>query len=145
MRDRFSTANRIADVNEYKDDRSALSQPEVCHIYLAPSKSQGALDQGAMTRFASLLVVAAFSACASDRLAEKVSSKVTVDLSNVNAEGLRGPAHGLRTVHYELCIPADERYAAEVRSIDPTARLVRGSPGRIRCTNEQALVLGYTH
>jgi hypothetical protein len=48
-------------------------------------------------------------------------------------------------VHYEFCIPADEPRADEVRAIDPTARLMRGSRGRIACTQGQVLVLGYTH
>jgi hypothetical protein len=93
----------------------------------------------------SMLAVVFFAACASGRPAEPVSSRVAVDLGNVNAEGLRGPPDGLRAVHYEFCIPADERHAAEVREIDPTARLMRGSRGRIGCSSGQILVLGYTH
>jgi len=41
--------------------------------------------------------------CAS---AAPVSPKIAIDLANVNAEGLRGPATGLRAVHFEFSIPA---------------------------------------
>jgi len=149
VRDRFSTANGIAAVNDCKDDRSALSRPRVCHIYVAPSTRQDALDQRAIgkhtVRFASLLVAAVLAACTADRPAGALSTGIDIDLSNVNGEGLRGPPGGLRAVHYEFCIPEDEGRAAEVRAIDPTARLAHGSRGRIGCASGQVLVLGYTH
>lgn len=97
------------------------------------------------TRLASLFVAAALAGCAGDRPSTAVSSRIGIDLSNVNAEGLRGPPDGLRAVHYEFCIPADEPRADEVRAIDPTARLTRGSRGRIACAPGQVLVMGYTH
>ena len=71
--------------------------------------------------------------------------RIGVDLASVNAEGLRGPPGGLRAVHYEFCIPADDQVAAEVRAIDATARLLHGSRGRIGCRHGQILVLGHTH
>jgi hypothetical protein len=82
------------------------------------------------------------AACAA---AAPMSPKIAIDFTNVNAEGLRGPANGLRTVHYEFCIPAAERYEAEVRGIDATARFHRGSRGRIGCSRDEILVLGSTH
>ena len=49
-------------------------------------------------------------------------------------------------MHYEFCIPADERHAAEVRAIDPTApRLMRGSRRRLGWFSGQILVVGYIH
>ena len=71
--------------------------------------------------------------------------KIAIDLTSVNAEGLRGPATGLRAVHYEYCIPSGERYAAEVRGIDATTRFQRSSRGRIGCSGDEVLVLGHTH
>ena len=94
---------------------------------------------------ASLVVAALLAACAGDRPALVVSPKVGIDLSNVNAEGLRGSPGSLRAVHYEFCIPEGERQAAQVRGIDPTARVMPGSRGRSGCTAGQALVLGNTH
>ena len=52
---------------------------------------------------------------------------------------------GLRAVHDEYCIPNGRAHEAGVRSIDPTAQFMRGSPGRIGCSNAQILVLGNTH
>jgi hypothetical protein len=76
---------------------------------------------------------------------EIAASKIAIDLSNVNAEGLRGSGTGLRAVHYEYCIPTGQRHEAEVRSIDATAQFMRGSRGRIGCSSAQVLVLGNTH
>lgn len=86
------------------------------------------------------LALASMLGCASSP-----SAKIAIDLADVNAEGLRGPADGLRAVHYEFCIPAREDTAAEVRGIDPAARIMGGSRGRIGCDTAQALVTGNTH
>jgi hypothetical protein len=83
----------------------------------------------------------ALTACAS---APPDSPKIAIDLTNVNEQGLRGRETGLRAVHYEFCIPPEERYAAEVRKIDATAQLLPGGRGRIGCSGGQVLVLGNT-
>jgi hypothetical protein len=49
--------------------------------------------------------------CATVSNPHPYSSKIDVDLANVNSEGLRGPPDGLRAVHYEFCIPAGEENA----------------------------------
>jgi hypothetical protein len=67
------------------------------------------------------------------------------DLSEIDDRGLIGPEGGKRAVDYELCIPDDETFVAEVRAIDPSLRLMPGSPGRIGCHPGQLLVLGSTH
>ena len=92
-----------------------------------------------------LFAALAFSASASEDIAERTSPKIEVDLGGVNEEGLRGPPTGLRALHYEYCIPAGQRYAAEVRGIDPTAQLMPASSGRIGCTSGQVLAVGSTH
>jgi hypothetical protein len=90
-------------------------------------------------------MVAMIAGCASVSNPQPHSSKIDVDLANVNSEGLRGPPDGLRAVHYEFCIPAGEYRAEEVRSIDPTAQFMPGSRGRIGCARDQILVVGNTH
>ena len=95
--------------------------------------------------FACILAVIAFVAWASVVTAQRISPKIEVDLEGVNDEGLRGPPTGLRAVHYEFCIPAGQRYAAEVRGIDPTVLLMPASRGRIGCTTRQVLAMGNTH
>ena len=87
----------------------------------------------------------AFSTWAFDATAEGTSPQIEIDLGGVNEEGLRGPPTGLRAVHYEFCIPAGQRYAAEIRGIDPTVQLMPASRGRIGCTNRQVLAVGNTH
>ncbi|HWH46208.1 MAG TPA: hypothetical protein VN664_00305 [Burkholderiales bacterium] len=90
-------------------------------------------------------MIAMIAGCVSVSSPHAISSKIDVDLENVNSEGLRGPPDGLRAVHYEFCIPADEESAKEVRSIDPSAQFMRGSRGRIGCARDQVLVVGNTH
>ncbi|HKQ25926.1 MAG TPA: hypothetical protein VJT81_15885 [Burkholderiales bacterium] len=92
-----------------------------------------------------ILIVVMITSCAAVSNPHPFSSKIDIDLENVNSEGLRGPPDGLRAVHYEFCIPAGEDRAEEVRSIDPTAQFMRGSRGRIGCARDQVLVVGSTH
>lgn len=92
-----------------------------------------------------MLMVAMIAGCASGCNPQPLSSRIDVDLANVNSEGLRRPRDGLRAVHYEFCIPADEDHADQVRSIDPTAQFMQGSRGRIGCAGDQILVVGSTH
>ena len=92
-----------------------------------------------------ILMVAMIAGCASVSNPHPISSKIDVELGNVNSEGLRGPSDGFRAVHYEFCIPADENRADEVRSIDPTAQFMPGSRGRIGCASDRILVVGNTH
>jgi hypothetical protein len=70
--------------------------------------------------------------------------KIAIDLSTVDGRGLRGAPGGLRSVSYEFCIPAGERYGSEVQRIDPTVELMRGSRGRIGCKPNQVLCVGNT-
>lgn len=67
--------------------------------------------------------------------------KINFDLSAIDENGLIGPADGKRTVAYEFCIPRDAVKKAEVLEIDPSLKFYT-SPGRIRCTKEEYLVIG---
>jgi hypothetical protein len=67
------------------------------------------------------------------------------DLGRLNSDGLQGPPSGLRALDYEYCIPAVESAVAEVAAIDPSARFMPGSRGRIGCAAGETLVLGNTH
>jgi hypothetical protein len=97
---------------------------------------------------ATLLLALALSACgttpADPALTPAQRDKIALDLSVLDDRGLRGPPNGLRSMSYEFCIPANERYAAEVQRIDPTLELMRGSRGRIGCTKNQYLCVGQT-
>ena len=73
-----------------------------------------------------------------------VLKKVNFDISRISEQGLMGPQNGLRSVSYEFCIPANAQSLAEIWAIDPTLKHSR-SPGRIRCTSNQYLVIGNTH
>ena len=97
---------------------------------------------------AALALAAILSACsatpARPPLTPAQQEKITLDLSTLDDRGLRGPRNGLRSMSYEFCIPAGERYAAEVQRIDPTVEVMRGSRGRIGCTGNQYLCVGNT-
>jgi hypothetical protein len=67
------------------------------------------------------------------------------DLNRLDESGLQGPLDGRRALDYEYCIPGAARYRERVAAIDPSARFLPGSRGRIGCRPDQVLVLGNTH
>lgn len=73
-----------------------------------------------------------------------LASKIRFDRSQISAAGLIGSQGNLRSLSYEFCIPANAQSLAETRAIDETLQYFR-SPGRIRCTSAQYLVIGSTH
>ena len=95
-----------------------------------------------------LALAIALAACsttgAGPALTRTQRDKIALDLSTLDDRGLRGPRNGLRSMSYEFCIPAGERYATEVQRIDPTVEVMRGSRGRIGCTKSQYLCVGNT-
>ncbi len=74
-----------------------------------------------------------------------LSAEIGFDLGRLDDRGLQGPPDGLRSLDYEYCIPEGAEYRAQVIAIDPSARFLAGSRGRIGCVPGQALVLGNTH
>ena len=92
----------------------------------------------------SVVVTACGSGPSVSTLPQAQREKIAIDLSTLDERGLRGPPNGLRSVSYEFCIPAGERYASEVQRIDPTLELMRGSRGRIGCAPSQVLCVGNT-
>ena len=71
--------------------------------------------------------------------------KVEVDLTQLDAEGLRGPADGKVAVSYEFCIPNTDEGKAQVKAIDPTVQFMPGSRGRIGAGKQECLCVGSTH
>lgn len=71
--------------------------------------------------------------------------KVEIDLTGLDADGLRGPPGGKVAVSYEFAIPDTADGKAAVRAIDPTVQFAPGSPGRIGATASQCLCIGSTH
>jgi hypothetical protein len=67
--------------------------------------------------------------------------KINLNVEEIDANGMVGPADGKRYVAYEFCIPRDEAKKAEVLAIDASIQF-SNSPGRIRCTQEQYLCIG---
>jgi len=76
---------------------------------------------------------------------DETESKIGFDLSRLNNDGLQGPTDGLRALHYEFCIPADETFAEEVQRIDSTCQVMKSANGRVRCGQDEYLCLGNTH
>ena len=95
---------------------------------------------------AALLLVAMLPAIATPA-GEGASTPAVIgfDLGRLDDRGLQGPPDGLRSLDYEYCIPEGADYRAQVIAIDPSARFLPGSRGRIGCLLGQLLVLGNTH
>ena len=71
--------------------------------------------------------------------------KVEVDLTRLDANGLRGPSNGKAAVSYEFCIPNTDRCKARVKAIDKTVKFMPGSRGRIGAGERECLCIGSTH
>ena len=71
-------------------------------------------------------------------------TKIELDLTKLDANGLRGPADGKVSVAYEFCIPNTDKCKAQVKGIDPGVRFMPGSRGRIGARKDQCLCVGET-
>jgi len=74
----------------------------------------------------------------------KASQKLTFDLGRLDAYGMIGTGKSKRALAYEFCIPDTTPCKDEVLSINPTLRIIPGSPGRIGCRNNEYLCVGST-
>ncbi len=74
-----------------------------------------------------------------------VWKKVEIDLSQIDAAGLRGPADGKVAVAYEFSIPDTEEARHQVSAIDTTVQFMPGSHGRIGAQPGECLCIGSTH
>jgi hypothetical protein len=70
---------------------------------------------------------------------------IAFDLRGIGDDGLVGPSDGRRALHYEFCVPADPEKERQVRGIDPSVEVMRGSRGRIGCGPDEVLCVGSTH
>jgi hypothetical protein len=71
-------------------------------------------------------------------------AKIRFDLDRLDHRGLQGQPDGLRALQYEYCITDRPGTIREVRAIDPTHQIQRGSPGRVGCGEGELLCLGHT-
>jgi len=72
-------------------------------------------------------------------------SKLELDLTALDAAGLRGPADGKVAVSYEFSIPDRPECRDEVRRIDQTLELMPGARGRVGSGPGEILCIGSTH
>lgn len=71
--------------------------------------------------------------------------KIEINLSSLDANGLRGPDDGKVSVAYEFCIPDRPEYKNEVKAIDKTVEFFPGAKGRIGANSDECLCIGNTH
>lgn len=95
--------------------------------------------------FCGLLVLLAGCGDRREELAVDPMTKVEIDLSVLDEEGLRGPADGKVAVSYEFAIPNTSRCRDEVRRIDPSVQFMAGSRGRVGADETECLCIGSTH
>ena len=77
--------------------------------------------------------------------ASDIWKKVEIDLGQIDAAGLRGPADGKVAVAYEFSIPDAEDARNQVAAIDKTVQFMPGSRGRIGALPDECLCIGSTH
>jgi hypothetical protein len=97
--------------------------------------------------FCGALLVLFLAACSQPKNKPNIEAldKIHFDLNILNEQGLYGASDGLQALSYEFCIPAEEKYAAEVQSIDSTVKISFDSPGRIGCSEKEYLCIGNTY
>jgi len=102
---------------------------------------------GGVCRALLVASLALFASCAAPESAVKPDArpKIEVDLSRLDADGLRGPADGKVAVSYEFRIPNTEACKAQVKAIDSTVQFMPGSRGRIGAGKGECLCIGSTH
>lgn len=71
--------------------------------------------------------------------------KVEMDLTQIDEDGLRGPPDGKVAVAYEFAVPDTEECRVQVKAIDSTVKLMRGSRGRVGAGKDECLCVGSTH
>ncbi|MDP6722960.1 MAG: hypothetical protein QGF59_30130, partial [Pirellulaceae bacterium] len=71
-------------------------------------------------------------------------TKVELDLTKLDKDGLRGPPDGKVSVSYEFCMPNTDKCKAQVKAIDPTVQFMPGSRGRIGAGKNECLCIGET-
>jgi hypothetical protein len=86
-----------------------------------------------------------FLACSRELKADDPSvwKKIKINFKSLDNNGLSGPEGGKVAVHYEFCVPAEEKYVKAVKKIDPTAEKQPGA-GRVGCGNGTWLMIGTT-
>ena len=73
-----------------------------------------------------------------------VSPKIELDLSKLDANGMRGRGSGKVLAAYEFAIPNTDKCIAEVKAIAPGIRIMSGSRGRIGAGKDECLCIGET-
>lgn len=82
---------------------------------------------------------------AEDSIKPDPSTKIQFPLTQLDKDGLRGPANGKVSLSYEFSIPNSEAAKKTVKAIDSTIQFMPGSPGRVRSPKEACLCIGATH
>lgn len=83
-----------------------------------------------------MFVILSISGC-SPRINQQALKKIDFDPQAVDDKGL---LHGTK-VDYEFCIPRNEGYLAEIKSIVPEVLISETSQGRIRCGRDEYLCI----
>lgn len=73
------------------------------------------------------------------------AAKITLDLTQLDSQGLRGKGTGKVAVGYEFAIPDTPDCRDRVKAIDPSVQFMPNSPGRVGAGKDQWLCIGSTH
>ena len=91
--------------------------------------------------FALILLVSTFFAASQTNCKQKpsqqVSQKIEFDHQSIDSKGM----HQGVIVDYEFCIPRNQVFVDEVKSIEPELLISQTSQGRIRCSREEYLCI----
>lgn len=87
-------------------------------------------------------IIAIFTACGAspNRNDPAPWAKIHLNFREIDANGLKNGV----AVNYEFCVPAEEKFYKTVQKIDPTLQLMKGSKGRVGCSEKEWLLVGST-
>ncbi len=89
-----------------------------------------------------LIAIGLFAFQCPRKLEKQVLAKIDFDYSAIDENGLD---RGEVSLDYEFCIPSDETRWKEVLAIEPDAKIMKSSKGRIGCTDQQWLCIVSTY
>jgi len=79
------------------------------------------------------------------KIPPEVLQKIGFDLNQFDNEGLITTADGKRAIIYEYCIPRVRQAVSVITTIDFSAEVKADSPGKVGCSDREALVRGSSH
>ena len=75
-------------------------------------------------QFLSILLIIILTNCSLNMNMQAKPAKIIFNISDINAQGLRGNETSMRSVSYEFCIPTDKDIARKIKKLIPALSFI---------------------